>query len=444
MALGSQSTTVQAVSDAPGLSHDVFASGVKWHVRAESATATLFNKASSPADYKISGDSLKGAAMLRFANGAMATAGKVPNHQFQDAAEWSITPIRRYRRIAEDNFATARLSGAGVYQDYNSLVFDELWDSWGRMEIRHAVGDTRGYVCLCSSRTSQTVIVVKDGYGHTGTNPLMHIDYGTVLAWLDASNSYAVAGAGAVSAITYSTKTVTFSTNFDDGSTTIAAGDPLVMATSPSTSAAHFQTEYNNAPHGAASIVDPGAVSTTKFGLSQTTWPRWASFVEASGTFDQSEVSEHFSKIRAYSNQPVNTTTHMCVTQSAPIHELARTLLPYQEMGQLGRKLEGGHDGVRITGIGTGAMDFLVDDYQFHDVLYTLCTEDLKRADLGGAADFYEEDGSMWSRLPDEDKQEAFVREYMATWADRRNRNGALTGITLNNVSADDFAPVPR
>lgn len=444
MALGSQSTQTQAVSDVSGLAHDVFAEGVKWHVRAESAMAALFNEASAPSDYQVRGENLKGAAQLTYANGAMATGGKVPDDQFRDSVEWSITPVRRYRRIAQDNFAIARASGPGAYQDLNSMIFDQLWDSWGRMEIRHAINDSRGYVCLCSSRTSQTVVVAKDGYGHTGTNPLMHVDPGTILAWLDASNSFAVGGAAAVSSIAYSTKTITFGTNFDDGSTTITAGDPLVMATSATTGDSHFETEYNNAPHGWASIVDPDANATTRFGISESTYERWKPFRESSSTFDQSEVSEHFGKLRAYSNSPVNAQTHVCVSQAGPVHELARTLLPYQQMGQLGRKLEGGHDGVRITGLGIGAMDFVTDDYFFHDVVSTICTEDLLRADLGGEADFYEEDGSMWSRLPDEDKQEAYVREYLATWSDRRNRHSALTGITLSNVDADDFSPVPR
>lgn len=445
MALGSQSTETQAITDLSGLAHEIFTNEVKWQVLAESVTAQLFNRAESRQDYDVRGEKLVGAAQLEYSNGAMATTGFLPDHIFQDAVNWEVTPIRRYRRIARDPFVNARVQGPGAFSDFVDELFNQLWDSWGRMEIRHAIGDSRGYVALVSSRTSQTVVVLKDGYDHTGTNPLLHVEPGgTTLAWLDASNSLAVGGAAKVSAVTYSSKTVTFGSNFDDGSTTVAANDPVVMATTDSTTAAHFGTEHNNAPHGVMEIVDPDSNFSTVFAISESSHARWEPLKEASSTFDQFELAEHWRALRAYSNAPVNMRTHVVLTQAAPMAELARTLAPYQQMQQLGQTFDGGYQAVRVAFLGGEPMDFAVDDYFLHDVIITLKTECLYRADLEGDADFYDNDGSMWSRLQDEDKEEAFVRQYMQTWADRRNGNGALTGITLTNVDADDFSPVPR
>ena len=88
-------------------------------------------------------------------------------------------------------------------------------------------------------------------------------------------------------------------------------------------------------------------------------------------------------------------------------------------------------------------MDFIEDDWQIHDVLYTLSVEDLFRVDLDGEADYFAEDGSQFSRLADFDGKEWYVKSYLQNFSDRRNRHAALTGITLANVTASDFSPVP-
>lgn len=445
MAVGSQAAELQSITDLSGLAHEIFTNEIKWQVISESVTAQLFNRATKRADYDVRGEKLVGAAQLRYSNGAMATGGKLPDHIFQDAVNWEVTPIRRYRRIARDPFVSARAEGPGAFSDFVDELFNQLWDSWGRMEIRHAINDARSYVCLTDARTSQTVITVKDGYGHTGTNPLMHIEPGgTTLAWLDASASFAVGGAAKVSDVDYSTFTVTFGTNFDDGATVVAADDPIVMATTDDSTADYFETEHNNGPHGVAAIVDPDENSATVFGIAEATNERWKPLRQASSTFDQFELAEHWRALRAYSQYPIGMATHVVLTQAAPMAELARTLGPYQQQQQMGQTFQGGYQAIRISFLGGDPMDFAVDDYFFHDVIVTLHKECVYRADLEGEADFYDNDGSMWSRLPDQDAEEAYVRQYMQTWADQRNRNAALTSITLPNVDADDFSPVPR
>ena len=76
-------------------------------------------------------------------------------------------------------------------------------------------------------------------------------------------------------------------------------------------------------------------------------------------------------------------------------------------------------------------------------MLYTLSVEDLFRVDLDGEADYFAEDGSQFSRLSDFDGKEWYVKSYLQNFSDRRNRHAALTGITLANVTASDFSPVP-
>lgn len=442
MALDSQTTLIQSGSDLTGKSlvKNIFANGVKWHVRAESVTAQTFKKAQYKDDYKLSGSYLEGAAQLSYRRTAMGTDRKLPNHLEKDVVRWKTTPVRRYDRIARDPLAWARASGSqAAFQDMGEYTFDMLWESWARMEVQHAVGDSRGYLATGSSRTSATIVVVKDGYGHVGTDPLLHLEEGQAVAWLDASNAFAVGGAAKISSIARSTNTITFASAFDDGVTTFAAGDPIVMATTGTTTDGHFKTEYNLAPHGLMGIIDPDAVSTTHLNISESTYFRWKPFREASATFDHWEVQEHFRQLAARSTSPVGPQTHLALCNAAVTSELARTMGGYQQQANLGQTLEGGYQAVRI-----GNMDFAEDPFLPHDILFTVCKEDLYRADLEGDADFYDEDGSMWSRLADEDADEAFVKEYMQTWSDRRNRHGALTGITLANVSATDYSPSTR
>ena len=59
-------------------------------------------------------------------------------------------------------------------------------------------------------------------------------------------------------------------------------------------------------------------------------------------------------------------------------------------------------------------------------------------------AGFFDDDGSMYSRLADFDGKEGYVRDYCNSFSPRRNRHGALTGIAHSNVTVGDFDPTPN
>jgi hypothetical protein len=445
MALGSQTALTTQMAGLTGLAHEVFAKGVKWHVLAESPVAQIFKRAQRNQEYKILGEALVGAAQLSYTSNAMGSGGKLPDTSFRDAVQWQATPVRRYTRMAKDRFVAARAQGEGAFADFISQLQDQLWDSWGRMEIRHAIGDARGFLCLVSSRTSSTVWTPKDAYGHDGCHPLINLEPGMVIAWLDSGDSFDVDGAGKISSINYSTFAVTMdsSSTWEPGDQ-VAAGDGVVKATTYDITRDYFQTEYGNAPHGVMGIVDPDSNYSTVLNIAESGNERWKPLKETSGTFDQFEVSDHWRKLRARSTSPVTASSHRVICQGAVVAQLARTLGPYQQQQSMGQVYEGGYQGVRIAIPGGGAMEFIEDDNFLQDVMVTLCVENVYRADLGGEADFYSEDGSMWSRLPDEDADEAYVAEYVQTFSDRRNRHAALREIALPDVVENDFTSVPQ
>jgi len=265
------------------------------------------------------------------------------------------------------------------------------------------------------------------------------MEVGMIINWVDVGSSNALAGAGTISAITLSTNTVTVTTagTWEPGNS-LAANDLIVNATTPNISTDYFASEYTNAPNGLLNIVDPDEDATTVFNISQSTYPRWKPYRKASASFDHIEVTEHFRQLRAKSTSPVGPSTHVCCAQGSVIAELARTLVGFQQQTALGRTFEGGYEAVRIAN-----MDFIEDDWQIHDVLYTLSVEDLFTVDLDGEADYFAEDGSQFSRLSDFDGKEWYVKSYKQSFSDRRNRHAALTGISLANVTASDFSPVP-
>jgi len=446
VALGSQKSEVSAVSDLTGLLHEVYAGEVKPAVKATSVVSQLFTNA-GPGQYRIDGEKLVGATDLTYAGQAMHTAGMLPDHQEIDAVEWETTPTRAYRRGAIDNFVQRRgIRGPGSFGDLLTRLFDQMWDAFRRLEIRSAIGGSTGIMCLTSARTSATVIVMKDGYNHTGMGPCLHMEAGITLAWLDVDNSYAVGGSGVISSIAYNTSattsTVTFAASIENGSgtPTIAAGDPWVMATTTPYSTDYFATSYNVARQGLMDIVDPGAANTTTMGISTTTYPRWAPVRQASGTFDHIEITEHHQVLAAKSTDVVTAQSHVCVMSPAVLAELARTLEGFQlQNDALGRTFEGGWQAVKIA-----QMDMVADPWMIHNVLYTLCLECLYNVDLGGEPDYFDEDGSMFSRIGDFDGKEWYIADYRQWFSDRRNRHAALTGITLSNVTASDFDPVPN
>lgn len=440
MGYSSQVTNLDAITDMTGLVHEVYAGQVAPNVVAWSPTQQLFQDA-GPGQYRIDGEKLVGSADLHFAGGGTHTAGQLPDHMYQDATEWYTTPFRRYVRRAIDNLVELRgAAGPGSFGDISERIFNQLWDAFGRMQIRGAIGSSTGTICKASSRTSSTIWVAKDGYGHTGTDPIMHLEPGMVIAWIDVTDSNAEAGAGIISSIAASTNTVTMASGatWEPGNQ-LAANDLIVFATTTSISADYFETEYGLCQNGLLDIVDPDANNAACMGITEATHPRWKPYRETSATFDHIEVTEHWRKLRSKSTGPVGPQSHVVVTNGAVTAELARTLEGYQQQQNLGREFVGGYTAVRI-----GNMDFVEDDFQLHNVMYTVCVETLFRTPLGGEADYFAEDGSMYQRLADFDGKEWWVREYGQTFSDRRNRHAALTSITLTNVSATDFSPTPN
>ena len=440
MALGSQQGRVTAVSSLTGLLHEVYAGQVKPAVKANSVALQLFTEA-GPGDYRIDGEKLVGSTDLTYSGGAMHTTGKLPDSHEVDAVEWNITPTRAYARRAIDNFVEARGgAGPGSFGDYATRLFDQMYDAFKRLKIRSAIGGSSGIVCLTASRTSATIAVMKDGYNHTGTQPMMHLEPGMTLAWLDASNSFAVGGSGRILSQVNSTKTVTFAASVENGSgtPTLTAGDPWVFATTTPYTVDYFETEYNNSRHGLSTIIDPDEVNSTVLGIAESAYPRWKPLREASGTFDHLELTEHWQKLAMQSTDPVTPASHTVLTSGAVFAELARTLEGYQQQQQLGQTFEGGYQAVRIAG-----QDIVTDPFMLHDVLFTICRESLFNVDIGGPESEFDEDGSMFARIADYDGKEWFIREYGNWFSDRRNRHAALVDIGLPNVDEDDFTAVP-
>jgi len=442
MALDSQVTKVGSISGSnyTGLLHEVYAGRVKPALRAQSVTLQMFQDA-GPGEYRIDGEKLVGSTDLQFSGQALYTSGYYPDHIEHDAVEWSTTPVRAFRRGAIDNFVEARGGpGPGSFGDVGERLFDQCFDAFKRMKIRNVVGGSSGIVCLTSSRTSNTVIVMKDGYNHTGCNPMMHIQPGMIMAWLDASNSYEVGGSGTVASQVNSTKTVTFGASIENGDSTptIAAGDPWVFSTTTLYSVDYFTTEYNVAANGIMDIIDPNATTVTHLGISETTYPAWAPYIVASSVFDSIEITEFLDQLAAQSTDPVTPESHVLLCAGGVRAELARTLEGFQQQMQLGKTFEGGYRAVVVSG-----QNLVADPWQVQNVLYAICTENLYECTIGGEEQFVDDGGSIYMPFIDFDGKQWVIREYGNRFSDRRNRHGALTGISLGNVDEDKFAPVP-
>lgn len=437
MAIGSQQSTVELMSALTGLTHDIFVGRVVNNVRRESPTATLFQDA-EPGEYRLEGQNMVFAVDLRFKTGAMATDGKIPDYIGLDAQQGKITPVRRYARIALDNLVEMRASGPGSFDDLNDRIFDWLWESWKYMEVRQSIGAASGQLCACSSRTSSTIVVVKDGYGHTGTNPIQHLAEGSIIAWYDVSAS-AIGGAAKISSIDYTNNTITVdSASTWEPSNQIAADDPIYMASTNDTTRDRFVSERNLAPNGLGTILDPAASATTVFNISQTTYERWKPFRKASVTFDHMEVQEHWLQLGQKRGFPVSPQTDVAVTFPSAVAQLARSLMGFQQQAYTGGDLDGGYGKIRVGGI-----PIVEDGCFYHDVFATLCQEYLYRVPLGGDADFWGEDGSMWSRISDYDGKDAYVVDYLNFFSNHRGCHSALTGITTD-LTDSDFDPVPN
>lgn len=439
MALGSQATNVELMTALVGLTHDIFVGDVAKNVRRESPTAMLFTDA-SPGEYRLEGQSMKFAADLRFETGSIATDGKIPDHQGMDAVQGSITPVRRYRRIALDNFVELRSKSPGAFEDLSGRIFDLLWDSWKSMEIRHSIGPSSGIVGKVTSRSSSTVFIIQDAYGYSGVNALVlsNIAEGSILSWYDVS-SPGIAGAGKVSSINYTTRAITMDSAATwEPSATLAAGDEIYFATTNNITRDYFTSERNLAPNGLGTIVDPAAALTTVFAIAEGTYQRWKPFRKASVTFDHLELTEHWLQLGAKRGFAVTPGTDVVVTFPSNVAQLARSLMGFQQQAYTGGDLAGGYGKIRISGI-----PIVEDTFFYQDVAMTLYKQELYRINLGGDADFWAEDGSMWSRIADYDGKDAFVVDYIQNFHRHRGANGALTGI-VTDVTDDDYTNAPN
>lgn len=437
MAQGSQAANVELMTALTGLTHDIFVGNVVQNVRRESPTAMLFQDA-QPGEYRLEGQSMKFATDLRYKTGAIATDGKIPDHQGLDAVQGSITPVRRYARIALDNLVEKRAAGPGSFDDLSDRIFDLLWDSWKSMEIRHSIGPSSGLVGNVESRTSSTVFVIKDAYGSVGTNPLSNLAEGSIISWYDVS-SPGIAGAGKISTINYSTRTITMDSAATwEPSATLAAGDNIFFATTNNITRDYFTSERNLAPNGLGTIVDPAAALTTVFAIAEGTYQRWKPFRKASVTFDHLELTEHWQQLAQKRGIPVTPGTDVVLTFPSNVAQIARTLMGFQQQAYTGGDLAGGYGSVHVNGI-----KLVEDGFFYQDVAMTLYKQALYRISLGGEADFWGEDGSMWSRIADYDGKDAFVVDYIQNFCPSRGANGCLTGI-VTDVNEDDWTNLPN
>lgn len=438
MALGSQSTNVEAMSALTGLTHDIFVGRVVNNVRRESPVSMLFTDA-SPGEYRLEGQNMVFAVDLRYKTGGLATDGKIPDHIGLDAVQGKITPVRRYARLALDNLVEKRASGPGAFDDLSDRIFDRLWDAWASMEIRHSIGSSSGLVGKCDSRSSSTVFIIKDAYGNAGTNPLTNLSEGSILAWWDLTSTAAIDGAGAISSINYSTRAITM----DDAATwepadTLATNDLIYFATTNNISTDYFISERNLAPNGLGTIVDPAADNTTVFNIAEGTYQRWKPYRVASSTFDHLELTEHWLQLAAKRGFAVSPQTDVVAAFPSAVAQIARSLLGFQQQAYTGTDLKGGYTTVTVSGI-----PIVEDHFFYHDVAMTLCKENLFRINLGGDAEFWGEDGSMWSRIADFDGKDAYVVDYVNCFSNHRGANSALTGITTD-VTDDDYLNIPN
>ena len=440
MAVGSQQANVELLAALTGLTHDIFVGDVQNNVIRESKVASIMQDA-GPGDFKFAGQNTVFAVELDFKTGGIASLGMIPDYVPLDAVQGKVQPKRRYAQIALDNFIELLASGQGSFEDLGDRIFNTLWDAWKSMTIRHAIGASTGLVAKVSSRTSSTVVVLKDGYGNAGTNPIQHISKNAVLCWYDVSAA-AIGGAAKVSSIAASTNTVTL-----DSATTwettvgnaIAADDLIYFATTNLTTRDRFEAERNNAPNGLGTILDPAAAATTVFNIAEGDYPRWKPYRKASSTFDHMEVTEHWLQLGAHRGFDVSPQTDVFISHPGPLAQLARSLMAYQQQAYTGAQLKGGYTGVTI-----GNMVGVSDSFFYHDVAATLCKEKLYRVVLGGEADFWSGDGSMWSRIEDFDGRTAFVPEYMNYFSNHRGAHGALTGIVTPDIVDTDYTSVPN
>jgi hypothetical protein len=442
--MDSQQAYLDGRADVGGLLYENYMGKVKPHLKIMDPLLTLF-KDVGDGGYQVSGKKLVLAAKVRRSGGAMGSPGHLPNHQYAPPVTIETTPGRFYRRGAIDNFMEALSTGAGSYDNLFSDINEQVWESFEEMQIRHLHGSSTGTVCLVDARgataagVGATSITVKDGYGYTGQPALSHIEVGMWVAALDASNAYAVLGAAVISDIDFATNTITFASAIDDGTTNVAAGDPIVFSTTPNTTDSHFQTERGHAKLGLLDHIDPKGSNASYLTLSEDEYPRWKPLRRNIGGVAITEVEfmKFTRELQAKSNSPVTPGTHTMSTQGGIVMALAADISGSAQLNlPKGKTLEGGWETVRV-----GGHDFLESPYHIFDTIYAHHMEDYKSVDLDGDPRTWTGDGSQFQRIADFDGKEWYVVHYGQDFAERRNRLGALTGIA--NADANRYVSYP-
>jgi hypothetical protein len=431
----------RTASDISTLVHENYVNEIKPWLAHNSPLAGLFAELGD-GGYQMVGEKLVIARDNKRRGGFIATDGYIPEPQVAAPINLEFTAARLYASGAVDNFLQAIVAKPGAFADnFVDRLMLQMMDAVETGTTRHIHGGSDAIVCKVTSRTSSTVVVVEDGYGFNGASPTMFLEggVGELMTSLDVSAANAVLGTAELSSVAHntsaSTATLTFASSIE-GSGTIAAGDYLVFA-SAATGAAHYVNEFGRAPLGLLDIVDPADAETTYGGLTESTTARINPVRRASADFGQVEIMEFLAEIAAKSASPVNSQTHVITMQDGVKIELAKELLPFQQQAQLGRELHGGWTTVKI-----GEFDILSDMYHLPTVAYALCPEDLHVVDLDGEPAVWAGDGSQFQRMTDYDGKSWFLRHYVQRFASRRNRLGALTGVS--NPNFERYAAIPN
>ena len=438
----SQQAVFDNATTLAGLIHENFVSGVQPLLDVQDAALALFEQA-GPGEFSMVGEKLVFAVDPRRQHSAMATpGGQLPDHVGNDALPLEFTPTRMYVRRAVDNFWGARATGDGAFQDFLSRVMTQMWDDFRHAQIRHVHGSSSGVIAKVAARTSTTVVTIDDGYGLTGVDPSMFLEIGDKIAWLDASNSFAVGGVGVVSDISVSgiVYTLTLDADWENGSGTpqTADGDVIVRVTTDNQSASYFTTEYGAVPLGLIDHLDVDGATTTYGGATVASYDRMKPVNMTSATFDEVEIMKFVKRIMAKSQSRIDASSNTMLCNPAVTMQLARTLLPYSQIQrEKGQTLPGGWETVQIAN-----FDFVEDTYAPHNILYCLCREDMRTVPLDGAESIWAGDGSEFSRVADFDGKEWFAKRYVQRIFPRRNRSGVLKSITTTE-DMNDFTPSP-
>lgn len=419
-----------------GASHEVFAPGIRDVINHASPVAGLFQNVGSKG-FQVLGKKLVISTQLLYTGGFIGTGGYFPDSEWADADTLEFTPAQTYLRRSISNFIAARSTGVGAFEDHESSIDRQAWFAIKKGTTRHCFGSSNATVCvLDGAAVSTTVLQVKDGYGHAGTNPLMYIEPGMKMALLDASASYAVIGVAQVASVSLSTKRITFASVIDASSIGVA-GDPLVFVTTTD-AGTRRQNERGRAPMGLRDILDPEGVNTSYGNIAESARPRIKPVRRNSVDFDEAEIMDFWGEIEAASGMQVTPETHVHTCQRAVFNQLARSLLPFGQFQKDGRELEGGWSTVRVAG-----QDLLVDQQHTHDELMTHCIDHYAVCDLEGEPHVDTSAGGEWKQLDDFDGREKMWKHYVQRFAVQRNASGTLKNIAVASGAADRFAAVP-